>query len=421
MKKLFLLFVAISAIFCLVGCKDKMEAPKAGDPVLKNIDFKSYDAFAVMRESNGAKGLSDGISSNLNCLFGLADNALEKITLADEKGLEWACNEVKNIGNDFLLMGLSYAGEAETQFRNYCIDRMSGKVIDLSFLVGSRPVDMKEIGLQSTSEGLFAKKDATAVKIDPDAKTLTPLTNSETDPIRGFYKFDNGVMVVATDDGAGKFYPAGGGIPITYASDSDIAYTIRSAGSRWAIGCLVSPDTDFMVNLYLKKIVHMAPKGLTDEYLPDDKGGGEYKGGWLYYDTAIFLYPLEDTLDRTKVICYHRTLGGLVTIHDISTGELVYTQYLAPPDLTGTMGYDNGIFYYSTNAGIYALELETQVTAPVFEGSVSSWKLAPGGLIYTKYLSATDTQTCFYSFGTKETEVLSSSGVEVVSIASFVE
>lgn len=421
MKKLFIVIVAILIAFVLTSCPDK-QVPKAGDPVLKGIDFKSYDAFAVMKESSSSsKSLSDGISSSANRLFGLADSMLEKITLADEKGIEWACNEVKNIGNDFLLMGLSYAGEAETQFRNYCIDRMSGKVIDLSFLVGSRSVDMKEIWLQSTSEGLFAKKDATAVKIDLETKTLTPLTNPEADIVTGFYRFNNGNMFVRNQEWNFKLFPPNG-IPIEY-NDSTIRNVMSGAVHRNPSECLTSPELDFAVNLHDKKIIHIAQNGIiTQEPLPKNKGGD------LGYSARNCLYPQVGDIGCTKTVHYYHNvwyddhgINGHIAIHDISTGELVYTQYLAPPDLTGTMGYDNGIFYYSTNDGIFALELETQVTTTVFEGSVSSWKMAPGGLIYTKYLSATDTQTCFYNFATKETEVLSSSGVEVVSIASFVD
>ena len=55
------------------------------------------------------------------------------------------------------------------------------------------------------------------------------------------------------------------------------------------------------------------------------------------------------------------------------------------------------------------------------ENSLADWKMTTGGVIYTRYLSASENETYLFNLATKEEEKLSSSGVEVVSIASFVE
>lgn len=413
MKKLSLFVAMAFAVLLLVSCPDSM-APKAGDPVLKNIDFKSYDSFAVMKESSsGAKSLSDGISSDLNRLFGLADSTLEKISIVDEKGLEWACNAVKNVGGKYLLISLSYANQA----KNYCIDRISNAILDLSFLLDEYSTDFSGANIQTTTEGLFAKKGGNAVKMDIDAKTLIPLTNPETDGAQGFYRFDNGIMLVRTNNAACKFFPPNGA-PIDYTENSDIRRVIDASIELDSMQFLSSPDLNFIVDVGAHVICRVSESGLAIEPLPVEKGGELAFWGL----SGKKIYPLDKGSDNTRLVFYHK-YDALVTIHDVSTGELEYTEYTAPAGITGAMGYHDGSFIYSINAGIFSLDLESQVATPIFEGDVSSWKMAPGGLIYTEYIngSATDVQTCFYNFATKETEVLSSSGVEVVSIASFVD
>ncbi|MGP1418267.1 MAG: hypothetical protein ACTTJZ_00450 [Sphaerochaetaceae bacterium] len=419
MKKLFLLFVAISAIFCLAGCRDEAFI-RAGDPVLKNIDFKAYDAFAVMKESSGSKSLSDSISSTLNRLFGLADNSLEKITIADEKGLEWACDSVKNVGNDYILMELSNLSESELRFKNYCVDRASNKIIDLSFLIGDRKIDSKELGLQSTAEGLFAKNSGSVAKIDTEAKTATPLTNSNADGVIAYYRDDNGNMLVYTSKGNFKLFPANSAAPIDYSTmDGSSGLFLDGVRDKDPMYMIANNEFDAIVCLREYKVFHIASGALVSEKLSIDDGGS-----LSYYYGACLSDESRATVGQ-KVIWYSAL--GYVTIHDLSSGALSFIKYDAPENLAtsyldkGNVAYYDGNLIYSSASGLFSLNLESQVTTPVFEGSVSSWKLAPGGLIYTKYLTATDTQTCFYNFATKETEVLSSSGVEVVSIANFVE
>lgn len=404
MKKALFIVLFVFILFALTSCKDPQNA-KAGDPVLKNIDFKAYNSFAVMREAEKAKSLSDSIISNANRLFGLADAKLEKITISDEKGVEWACNSVKNVSGKYLLVSLSHAN----QRKNYCIDRASNAILDLSFLL----TDFNGANIQVTAEGLFAKKNENAFKVDIDTKTLIPLTNPETDGAQGFYRDDAGNMLVLTHLGKFKLFPANGA-PIECSGDEVWLFS-SGVSDKNPFYMIANPSADIILSLADKKIYHISSGALTYEYLPFSKGGNEP----YYYGYGSCLFPNDNATISKKIIWYSKT--GFVSIHDLSSGSLEFTKFNAPEDLTGTMAYDNGVFYYSTNVEISALELETQVTTTVFEGSVSNWKMAPGGIIYTEYLSATDTQTCFYNFATKEVEKLTSSGVEVISIASFVQ
>lgn len=207
-----------------------------------------------------------------------------------------------------------------------------------------------------------------------------------------------------------KFYPKEG-IPIEYDTNS----IISSVRVKDPIRFLTLPSMDFIVSLIARRIHLISNDGISISALPYDKGGS------LRYDEGGLIYPSIDTQCSTIAICYHR-YEGLVTVHDISSGELIYKQYDAPKNLDyKNVAYSNGNLIYSTSSGLYSLDLEAQTTETLVEGSLAKWQMTTGGVIYTRYITATDIETCFLNLATKETEKLSSSGVEVVSIASFVE
>ncbi|MGP1507249.1 MAG: hypothetical protein ACTTJW_00005 [Sphaerochaeta sp.] len=419
MKKALFVVLSVFVLLALVSCKNpELPTTGIGTPNLSNIEFAKYDAFAVMRESNGARGLSDSINGEINRLFGLTEDTFEKIPITDDKGLEWACNEVSNLGKDFLLIGLSCTHSAgPTVYKNYIVDRPHNKVIDLSFLNENELIKpkLKDLNILTTAEGLFAKKDSMAVRIDPETKTMTPLTNPKTDAVMGFYRDSSGNMLVKTDKC--KLFPADGSSPIDYTDDSNFEFLIRAGVcSKDPMIMLVNPDYDMIVCLAKGEIYHMSSGKLEKETIPWSK-----RPHFGYEWSRCCLYPKTHTEFSQNVICYLYK-EGYVSIHDISTGELLFTKYDAPKYL----GYENvaywdGYFIYSTESSLYSLNLEAQTTETVVEGSLAKWQMTTGGVIYTKYLSATENETCFYNLATKETEKLSSSGVEVVSIASFVE
>lgn len=419
MKKALFVVLSVFVLFALVSCKNP-ELPTAGigTPNLSNIEFAKYDAFAVMRESNGSRGLSDSINGEINRLFGLADNVLEKIIITDDKGLEWACNEVSNLGKDFLLMGLSCTHSAgPTVYKNYIVDRLHNKVIDLSFLDGDTEYGIKNINLQANAEGLFAKKDFTVVKIDSETKTLTPLTNPDVDKVDVFYRFDNGAMLVYESGPKAKFFTPSNVAPIDYTGDIFNAHIIYSIRQNNAHNFLTRPDLDFIVDLENEGYYTVTSEGLEFDSLKEKHG---YKEGHSEYSV---IYPKEHTLLSTKVVRYYY-YQGLVIVYDISSGALQSLEYKAPAPYNikkDMFSYNNGHLIYSTSSGLYSLDLEAQTTETLVEGILAKWQMTTGGVIYTKYLSATDVETCFLNLATKETEKLSSSGVEVVSIASFVE
>lgn len=419
MKKALFVVLSVFVLFALVSCKNpELPTTGIGTPNLSNIEFSKYDAFAVMRESNGSRGLSDNITGEINRLFGLADDTLEKIPITDDKGLEWACNEVSNLGKDFLLMGLSRTQSVgPTEYKNYIVDRPHNKVIDLSFLNDNVLIKPKleDLNILTTAEGLFAKKDSTAVRIDPETKTMTPLTNPKTDAVLGFYRFDNGAMLVYESGYKAKFFTPSNVAPIDYTGHIFNAHIIYSIGNNDAHEFLTRPDLDFIVDLSHERYYTVTSEGLECESLKEKHG---YKEGYSEYSV---IYPKEKTLLSTRVIRYYYN-QGLVIVYDISSGALQSLEYKAPYNIeSDNIAYNNGHLIYSTSSGLYSLNLEAQTTETLVEGSLAKWQMTTGGVIYTKYLSATDVETCFLNLATKETEKLSSSGVEVVSIASFVE
>ena len=411
------LFVVLSVFVVLISLSSCKEPEKtAGTPKLSGIEFSKYDAFAVMREPDGSRGLFDGVSGGINRLFGLTDDVLEKIIITDNKGLEWACNRVNKLSKDLFLMELSCAAYAGAEYKNYIVDRVHDKVVDLSFLMDGIHPYIKDYGVQATASGLFAKRRGAVVSIDVELKTMTQLTNPKIDIVDAFWKNDAGDMLALTDDTV-KLFPKDNGlpgvvVPAGYYCNTYLKY--YGLRDRQPLSFIASPSTGLIVCLETNDVYRLSSGGLSHTALSEELGGSLSYGG----SYGIYLTAIPETGYADKAVWYSKR--GYVTIHDVSSGEIVFHKYDAPNGLSQA-SYWNGHLVYLTSSGLYCLDLEKQTTETLVEGSIAKWQMTTGGVIYTKYLSATDTQTCFYNLATKETEKLSSSGVEVVSIASFVE
>lgn len=413
-KALFVVLSIFVILISLSSCKEPKTT--AGTPKLAGIEFSKYDAFAVMREPDGSRGLFDGVSGGINRLFGLTDDVLEKIIITDNKGLEWACNRVNKLSKDLFLMELSCAAYAGAEYKNYIVDRVHDKVVDLSFLMDGIHPYIKDYDVQATASGLFAKRRGAVVSIDVESKTMTQLTNPKTDIVDAFWKNDAGDMLVLTDETGPQYFKlkvfsSSGGVPIDV---SEISFPILDGlRDKNPMAFIANPKSGLVLYLWEKTLYRLSADGLSCEKLTKEAGGG------INYRSGICLSDKTETGYGEKVI-YYSSYYGYVTIHDLSSGELVFTKYNAPKGLSKAV-YWNGHLIYLTSSGLYSLNLEAQTTETLVEGSLAKWKMTTGGVIYTKYLSATDVETCFLNLATKETEKLSSSGVEVVSIASFVE
>ena len=414
MKRLLFVLSIFVILISLSSCKEPKTT--AGTPKLSGIEFSKYGAFAVMREPDGSRGLFDRVQGGVNRLFGLTDDILEKIPITDDKGLEWACNRVGRLGENSILLVLSCAVQDGMEYKNYIVDRIHDKVIDLTFLMDGIHTDIRDYGVQATASGLFAKKGRAVVDIDAESKTMRQLTNPKIDIVDAFWKNDAGDMLALTDDTV-KLFPKDNGLPCVvvpagyYCNTYLKYYGLRD---RQPLSFIASPSTGLIVCLETNDVYRLSSGGLSHTALSEELGGSLSYGG----SYGIYLTAIPETGYADKAVWYSKR--GYVTIHDVSSGEIVFHKYDAPNGLSQA-SYWNGHLVYLTSSGLYCLDLEKQTTETVVEGSLAKWQMTTGGVIYTKYLSATDTQTCFYNLATKETEKLSSSGVEVVSIASFVE
>lgn len=417
MKKVLFVVLVVIVLVLFASCKPIPEKVTAGTPRLTDIKFSKYDAFSVMRETSKSKGIFDDVGGGVNRLFGLTQDALEKITIKDDKGLEWACNKVSKLGKDFLLMVLSCAAHAGMEYKNYIVDRAHDKVIDLSFLIDGASTDIRDFNIQATASGLFARKDSAVVDIDAESKTMKTLTNPKTDTIIAFWKNDAGDMLALSGDTV-KVFPKDGRLPIEVDLGEHGYFDYSGIRDKEPMYFTANPATGLILYLREGLLYQLSSEGLSATKLPAEVGGN------LNYDYGICLTDRTENGYAEKVIWYSRQ--GYVTIHDLSSGKLVFKKYNAPTKLVtsyidkGKVAYWDGYLIYSTESGLYSLNLETQTTETLVEGSLSKWQLTTGGVIYTEYKSATENETYFLNLSTHEKEQLSSSNVEVVSIASFV-
>lgn len=406
MKKLLAVFIAIWTILVLTSCPQPDD--KIGTPILNNINFGLYDTFAVMRETNSnSKSLSDSLSSNLNRLFGYVDKTFEKIAIEDENGIEWACNKVKPLQSKYLALILS---ETRGANKSYLIDRDSNKIFDLSFFGQETSIINN---LQVTANGIFTTHNDSVVKVDLDKKLITPLTNSEIDKARAFIRDDEGNMLVAISYSKLKLFIGNEApkdclnCPYNFAGEGLIA--------KKADYLITNSSANVFYHVRSNKIGHISSGELVWEDAPY-----EYSISYSYnYEEGKCIYPINNSEFAMKVISSIPD-ENWVTIHDLSSGELIYTKYILPDGFYAT-DYINGSVLMRKGEDYCLYNLENKESTFIVKGPLINSQMTPSGFIYTKYLNATDVQTYLYNFATDETELMNTSGVEVISIASFVQ